>query len=127
MGIHWQSFGMPDCNVTRNSRSLDPHLLGRGVRQQTSGRTIPGDLSHMHRMQLSTGQIVSSTWHGAQVQGATRLASARGAGWILIGASEADRNGTKRLVYFDKSSGELAVSFYGGAGGRTFLGSTSLA
>jgi hypothetical protein len=91
---------------------------------QTAG---PSLVSHLYRMQLSTGQIVSSTWHGAQVQGATRLASARGAGWILIGASEADRSGTKRLVYVNKSSGELAVSFYGGAGGRTFLGSTSLA
>jgi len=91
---------------------------------QTAG---PNLISHLYRMQLSTGKIVSSTWHGAQVQGAAQLPSARGAGWILIGASEADRNGTKKLVYFDKSSGALAVSFYGGTGGRTLLGSTSLA
>ena len=84
-----------------------------------------GSLSHLYRMELSTGQTISGTWHGAQLQGATRLASTPGAGWVLIGATASDRNGTKRLVYSDSSSGALAVNFYGGD--ESFLGSVSLA
>jgi hypothetical protein len=84
-----------------------------------------GSLSHLYRMELSTGQTISGTWHGAQLQGATRLASTPGAGWVLIGALTSDRNGTKRLVYSDSSSGAMAVNFYGGD--ESFLGSVSLA
>jgi hypothetical protein len=76
-------------------------------------------------MQLSTGQTVSSTWHGSRLQSATKLASTPAAGWVLIGATASDRNGTKRLVYSDSSSGALAVNIYGG--NESFLGSVSLA
>src|ERR1700676_4367587 len=60
----------------------------------------PGSISHLYRMQLSTGQTVSGTWRGARLQGATKLTSTPAAGWMLIGATASDRNGTKRLVYF---------------------------
>ena len=85
----------------------------------------PGSVNHLYRMQLSTGQTVSSTWRGARLQGATKLASTPAAGWVLIGATASDRKGTKRLVYSDKSSGALAVNFYGR--NEKFLGSASLA
>ena len=97
-------------------------LAGVFATAQTAG---PGSLSHLYRMQLSTGQTVSGTWRGAQLQGATRLTSTPGAGWVLIGATASDRNGTKRLVYSDKSSGALAVNFYGKD--ENFLGSVSMA
>jgi hypothetical protein len=84
-----------------------------------------GSLSHLYRVQLSTGQTISGTWHGAQLQSATKLASTPGAGWVLIGATASDRNGTKRLVYSNSSSGALAVNFYGGD--ESFLGTVSLA
>jgi hypothetical protein len=84
-----------------------------------------GSISHLYRMQLSTGQTVSGTWRGARLQGATKLASTPTAGWVLIGATASDRNGTKRLVYSDKTSGALAVNFYGKD--ESFLGSVSLA
>jgi hypothetical protein len=84
-----------------------------------------GSISHLYRMQLSTGQTVSGTWRGARLQGATKLASTPAAGWVLIGATASDRNGTKRLVYSDKTSGALAVNFYGKD--ESFLGSVSLA
>jgi len=87
--------------------------------------TAPGSLSHLYRMQLSTGQTVSGTWRGARLQGATKLASTPAAGWVLIGATASDRNGTKRLVYSDRSSGALAVNLYGKH--ESFLGSVSLA
>ena len=82
-------------------------------------------LSNLYRMQLSTGQTVSGTWHGARLQSATKLASTPGTGWLLIGATAGDRNGTKRLVYSNSSSGALAVNFYGQD--ESFLGSASLA
>jgi hypothetical protein len=85
----------------------------------------PGSLSHLYRMQLSTGQTISGTWRGARLQSATKLASTPAAGWVLIGATASDRNGTKRLVYSDSSSGALAVNFYGRD--ESFLGSVSLA
>jgi hypothetical protein len=84
-----------------------------------------GSISHLYRMQLSTGQTVSGTWRGARLQSATKLGSTPAAGWVLVGATASDRNGTKRLVYSDKSSGALAVNFYGKD--ESFLGSVSLA
>ena len=85
----------------------------------------PGSLSHLYRKQLSTGQTISGTWRGARLQSATKLASTPAAGWVLLGATASDRNGTKRLVYSDSSSGALAVNFYGKD--ESFLGSASLA
>ncbi len=97
-------------------------LVGAFAAAQTAA---PGFANHLYRMQLSTGQTVSSTWRGARLQGATKLASTPAAGWVLIGATASDRNGTKRLVCSDKSSGALAVNFYGKD--ENFLGSASLA
>ena len=85
----------------------------------------PGSISHLYRMQLSTGQTVSGTWRGARLQSATKLTSTPAAGWVLIGATASDRNGTKRLVYSDSSSGALTVNLYGK--NESFLGSVSLA
>jgi hypothetical protein len=85
----------------------------------------PASLSHLYRVQLSTGQTISSTWNGARLQSATKLGSTPAAGWVLIGATASDGNGTKRLVYSDSSSGALAVNVYGR--NETFLGSASLA
>jgi hypothetical protein len=85
----------------------------------------PGSISHLYRMQLSTGQTVSGTWRGARLQSATKLTSTPAAGWVLIGATASDRNGTKRLVYSDKASGALTVNLYGK--NESFLGSVSLA
>jgi len=85
----------------------------------------PGSLSHLYRTQLSTGQTISGTWRGSRLQGATKLASTPAAGWVLIGATASDRNGTTKLVYSDKSSGALAVNLYGK--NESFLGSVSLA
>ena len=97
-------------------------LAGAFAAAQTGA---PGSLSNLYRMQLSTGQTVSGTWRGARLQGATKLASTPAAGWVLIGATASDRNGTKRLVYSDRSSGALAVNLYGKD--ENFLGSVSLA
>jgi len=97
-------------------------LAGAFAAAQTAA---PGSVNHLYRMQLSTGQTVSGTWRGARLQGATKLASTPAAGWVLIGATASDRNGTKRLVCSDKSSGALAVNFYGKD--ENFLGSASLA
>ena len=85
----------------------------------------PRHISHLYRTQFSTGEVVSSTWRGAQVHGAKELLGDRRSGWTLIGASVVDRNGIRRLVYSDNSSGALSVSLYGGAGAETFKGSTS--
>ena len=96
-------------------------LVGVAVAQSAA----PSSISHLYRIQLSTGQTISGTWRGARLQSATKLASTPAAGWVLIGATASDRNGTTRLVYSDKSSGALAVNFYGKD--RSFLGSVSLA
>lgn len=88
--------------------------------------TIPrNSVNHLYRIQLSTGHIVASTWHGAQAKGATRLAEERGKGWTLIGAAQS-ADGISSLVYSNKSTGALAVSVYGGVGGGTLMGSASL-
>jgi hypothetical protein len=83
----------------------------------------PSLVNHLYRIQLSTGEVVSSTWHGAQVDAATSI-SDRGARWTLIGASEPDRNGSKKLIYSDNSSGALSLSVYGRTG--ALLSSASL-
>ena len=85
----------------------------------------PASLHHLYRVQLSTGQTISSTWNGARLQSATKLESTPAAGWVLIGATASDGNGTKRLIYSDSSNGALAVNVYGR--NETFLGSASLA
>ena len=87
----------------------------------------PNLVSHLFRMQVSTGQIVTSTWRGVHVSSATELPETRGKEWALIGASEAERNGIKRLVYSNKSTNALEVSFYHGKEAGTFLGATPLA
>jgi len=85
----------------------------------------PGSPSNLYRMQLSTGQTISGTWRGARLQSATKLESTPAAGWVLIGATGSDSNGTKRLVYSDQAGGALAVNLYGK--NDRFLGSVSLA
>ena len=83
----------------------------------------PNLASRLYRRQISTGQIVASAWHGTEVKGATQLAESRGKDWVLIGVLESDRAGVRRLVYSNKSSKALEVSYYRGS---TFLGSASL-
>ena len=83
----------------------------------------PNLASRLYRRQMSTGQIVASAWHGTEVKGATQLAESRGKDWVLIGVLESDRAGVRRLVYSNKSTKALEVSYYRGS---TFLGSASL-
>jgi len=83
----------------------------------------PNLASRLYRRQISTGQIVASAWHGTEVKGANQLAESRGKDWVLIGVLESDRAGVRRLVYSNKSSKALEVSYYRGS---TFLGSASL-
>ena len=80
--------------------------------------------NHLYRIQPSTGEVVSSTWQGAQAKAATSLPD-RGTGWTLIGASQPDRNGSKKLIYSNNSTGALALSVYGRGG--ALLSSASLA
>jgi len=83
----------------------------------------PNLASRLYRRQISTGQIVASAWHGTEVKGANQLAESRGKDWVLIGVLESDRAGVRRLVYSNKSSKALEVSYYRGS---IFLGSASL-
>ena len=83
----------------------------------------PNLASRLYRRQISTGQIVASAWHGTEVKGATQLAESRGKDWVLIGVLESDRACVRRLVYSNKSSKALEVSYHRGS---TFLGSASL-
>ena len=83
----------------------------------------PNLASRLYRRQISTGQIVASAWHGTEVKGATQLPESRGKDWVLIGVLESDRAGVRRLVYSNKSSKALEVSYYRGS---TFLGSAAL-
>ena len=80
--------------------------------------------NHLYRIQPSTGEVVSSTWQGTQAKAATSLPD-RGTGWTLIGASQPDRNGSKKLTYSNNSTGGLALSVYGRGG--ALLSSASLA
>ena len=83
----------------------------------------PNLASRLYRRQISTGQIVASSWHGTEVKGATQLPESRGKDWVLIGVLESDRAGVRRLVYSNKSSKVLEVGYYRGA---AFLGSAAL-
>ena len=83
----------------------------------------PNLANRLYRRQISTGQIVASSWHGTEVKGATQLPESRGKDWVLIGVLESDRAGVRRLVYSNKSSKALEVSYYRGA---AFLGSAAL-
>jgi hypothetical protein len=91
------------------------------------GQNAPsGSTEQLYRVDLSSGQVVSSTWYGVDLHAAAKLDSAHGAQWLLVGATGADANGTRKLVYFDSSSREVAVNFYGGASQDVLLGSAEL-
>ena len=43
-------------------------------------------------------------------------------GWVLVGAADFDGNGVPDLVWEYMPTGQVAVDYYGGPGGATFLG-----
>lgn len=92
---------------------------------QTAG-FASGPTNHLYRMDLSTGQVLVDTFIGTQLQGAKTLASRTAAGWTLVGAADFDHNGVPDLVYFNRSTGRVSVSYYGGPYAQTRLSSTSL-
>ena len=83
--------------------------------------------NHLYKVQLSTGRLISDTFTGTRLKGATTIASKRAAEWSLIGVADFVPEGLKGMVYFDDSTGALSVSFYGGTGGIEFRGSHALA
>ena len=86
----------------------------------------PPHTNHLYKVQLSTGRIISDTFIGTRLQGATTIASRSAAGWYLVGVADFGPKRLKGMVYFDDSTGALAVIFYGGASGATLLGSRAL-
>jgi glutamine amidotransferase-like uncharacterized protein len=80
-------------------------------------QTVTSDsVSTLYRTQSSTGEVVTSTWQGAQIQHATSLTES-GAGWTLTGATQADLNGSRKLIFSNNSTQALVVKTYG-KGGR---------
>jgi hypothetical protein len=85
----------------------------------------PAHASHLYKVQLSTGEIVSDTFVGARLRGAVSIASKGAAGWSAVGAADSGPN-AKRMVYSQASNGALAVTYYGGSSGTDLLGFSSL-
>ena len=93
--------------------------------QETANK--PGYTTQIYTVQLSTGQIISDTFAGAQLKGATTITPSGAAGWSLVGVADFGPNGLKGLFYFDDSTGALTVKFLGGTVGVELLGSRTLA
>jgi hypothetical protein len=89
--------------------------------------SAPSFTSHFYNVELSTGRIISDTFVGTQLQGATTIASKGPAGWSLVGVANFGAQGLKGTVYSDASTGALGVIFYGGADGSELAGSRALA
>jgi glutamine amidotransferase-like uncharacterized protein len=87
----------------------------------------PGYTSQIYTVQLSTGQIISDTFVGARLKGATTIASKGVAGWTLVGVADFGPKGLKGLVHSDDSTGALTVMFYGRSGGTGLPRSSALA
>jgi hypothetical protein len=50
------------------------------------------------------------------------LNTAPTSGWSVVGAADFDGNGTPDLVYFNSSTGQADVNYYGGTDGGTVIG-----
>src|SRR5258707_3801564 len=87
----------------------------------------PRSIHHIYTTQQSSGQVIADTLVGIRLTGATTLASKGALGWALVGVADFNRDGTQGLVYFESSTGALAVIFHGGKDGKTVVGSSSLA
>ncbi|HLX85049.1 MAG TPA: FG-GAP-like repeat-containing protein [Terriglobales bacterium] len=86
----------------------------------------PAQASHLYKVQLSTGEILSDTFVGARLRGAVSIASKGAAGWSAVGAADSGPNALERMVYSQASNGALAVTYYGGSSGTDFLGFSAL-
>jgi hypothetical protein len=86
----------------------------------------PRSIHHIYTTQQSSGQVIVDTLVGIRLTGATTLASKGALGWALVGVADFNRDGTQGLVYFESSTGALAVIFHGGKDGKTVVGSSSL-
>jgi hypothetical protein len=84
-------------------------------------------IHHIYSTQQSSGQVIADTLVGIRLTGATTLASKSALRWALVGVADFNRDGTQGLVYFESSTGALAVIFHGGKDGKTVVGSNSLA
>jgi hypothetical protein len=89
----------------------------------------PAHTSHVYKVQLSTGQIVSDTFVGTRLMGAAIIAAKGPAGWSLVGVADCSFNGLKEkgMVYSQASTGALVAVYYGGMAGTELLGSSALA
>lgn len=85
----------------------------------------PASMQHLYRVELSTGEIISGSWQGTELQSATKFASAPNAA-SLIGVMDSAQNEPKSLVYFDRASGKVSASFYSGGKDQTLQGSAIL-
>src|SRR5205085_12368350 len=65
--------------------------------------------TQLYKVQLSTGQVVSDTFVGTNLQGAANLVPEGAPGWSLVGVGQFRRNAGKGLVYNEHSTGALAV------------------
>ena len=87
----------------------------------------PSDyINQVYKVQQSTGQILSDTFAGTRLKGASTIASKGAAGWSLVGVADFGAKG-KGMVYIETSTGALDVMFYGGSRGTELLGSSALA
>jgi len=82
--------------------------------------------NQFYKVQVSTGQVVSDTFVGTHLQGASTVVAEGAAGWVLVGAGDFRHNGDKGLVYSESSTGALAVLFYGGRDGTVLREFSSL-
>ena len=59
---------------------------------------------------------------GATYSGWNFLNSSGVPGWHIIGARDLDNNGTPDLIWFNDSTTQITVNYYGGTGGATLTG-----
>jgi hypothetical protein len=89
--------------------------------------STPDHIHQVYKVQHSTGQVISDTFVGTRLKGATTIVSKGPRGWSLVGVADFGPKGLRGMVYFEGSTGALQVMFYGGSRGTELLGSSPLA
>jgi hypothetical protein len=81
-------------------------------------------VSHLYKVELSTGQVIADTFAGTRLQGASSIAARGAEGWSLVGVGNfGPKNG---MVHSDAATGALAVLFYGRSNDAGMTGSALL-
>ncbi len=98
-------------------------IASLAVCQSITVNTDPAN--RFYRIDSSSGQILADTFVGTRLEAATSIVSTSLKGWSLVGVGRFHQE--IGMVYWDHSTGVVAVLLYADANGSRLTGSTTLA